>query len=242
VPNSHDQGLSPVVAERGDADRACGSRPRWVRTLLRMPELGLFPLPTVLLPTERVPLHIFEPRYLELITECLETGGEFGLIFATDDGAVHEIGTRATVEDVLGDLDDGRLDIVVEGHERFRLLELTSGRLFATGLVEPVLDDVEEAHDPIGVSRAVDAFTALVAETESPVDVPEADSPLVDFELAARVDFAPDAKQELLASTSPRERLERLTELLELALEAVRLEKTLRDRAGKNGKVTPLEL
>ena len=87
----------------------------------------------------------------------------------------------------------------------------------------------------------METFAALVAETESPVDVPDPDSPLVDFELAARVDFAPDAKQELLASTSPRERLERLTELLEIALEAVRLEKTLRDRAGKNGKVTPLD-
>ena len=66
-----------------------------------MSELGLFPLPIVLLPTERVPLHIFEPRYLELIDECRETGREFGLIFATDEGAVHEIGTRATVEEVL---------------------------------------------------------------------------------------------------------------------------------------------
>jgi Lon protease-like protein len=207
-----------------------------------MPELGLFPLPIVLLPTERVPLHIFEPRYRELINECLETGGEFGLLFATDDGAVHEIGTRAAVEEVLEELDDGRLNIVVEGRERFRLLELTSGRSFTTGIVEDVIDDEDEPHLHTDLTRAVDAFAALVAETESPVDVPEADSPLVDFELAARVDFAPDAKQELLASTSPRERLERLTELLELALEAVRLEKTLRDRAGSNGKVTPLEL
>ena len=103
-----------------------------------MPELGLFPLPIVLLPTERVPLHIFEPRYRELIDECLETGGEFGLLFATDEGAVHEIGTRATVEEVLDELDDGRLNIIVEGRERFRLLELTSGRSFTTGLVEDV--------------------------------------------------------------------------------------------------------
>jgi len=206
-----------------------------------MPELGLFPLPIVLLPTERVPLHIFEPRYRELIDECLETGGEFGLIFATEEGAVHEIGTRATVEEVLDQLDDGRLDIVVEGQERFRLLELTSGRSFTTGIVEAVVDDEDEPLDPVDVTRAIDAFAALVAVTESPVDVPEPDSPLVDFELAARVDFAPDAKQELLSSTSPRERLERLTELLLIALEAVRLEKTLRERAGSNGKVTPLE-
>ena len=207
-----------------------------------MSELGLFPLPIVLLPTERVPLHIFEPRYRELIDECLETGGEFGLIFATEEGAVHEIGTRATVEEVLDRLDDGRLDIVVEGQERFRLLELTTGRSFTTGIVEAVVDDEDEPLDSPDVKRAIDVFASLVAETESPVDVPEPDSPLVDFELAARVDFAPDAKQELLASTSPRERLERLTELLEIALEAIRLEKTLRERAGSNGKVIPLEL
>ena len=60
-----------------------------------MTELGLFPLPLVLFPTERIPLHIFEPRYRELIDECVETGSEFGLALATGDGAVHEIGTRA---------------------------------------------------------------------------------------------------------------------------------------------------
>ena len=72
-----------------------------------MPELGLFPLPVVLVPTERIPLHIFEPRYLELIGECLETDGEFGLVLATGDGAVHEIGTRAHVAAVVETLDDG---------------------------------------------------------------------------------------------------------------------------------------
>ena len=73
-----------------------------------MPELGLFPLPIVLVPTERIPLHIFEPRYKELIGECIEHGEEFGLVLATGDGAVHEIGTRAAVAQVLEELDDGR--------------------------------------------------------------------------------------------------------------------------------------
>ncbi len=164
-----------------------------------------------------------------------------GCCSTTDEGALHAIGTRATVEEVLEELDDGRLNIIVEGRGRFRLLELTSGRSFSTGLVEDVVDE-DEPHQQSDLTRAIEAFAALVAETESPVEVPDADSPLVDFELAARVDFAPDAKQELLASTSPRERLERLTELLEIALQAVRIEKTLRDRAGSNGKVTPLEL
>ena len=99
-----------------------------------MPELGLFPLPLVLVPTERIPLHIFEPRYRELIGECLDTNGEFGLVLATGDGAVHEIGTRARVTEVLEELEDGRMNIVVEGGERFRLLELTRGHSYQTGI------------------------------------------------------------------------------------------------------------
>jgi Lon protease-like protein len=206
-----------------------------------MPELGLFPLPIVLLPTERIPLHIFEPRYRELIEECIETGTDFGLVLTDGEGAVHEIGTRATVAQVLERLDDGRLNIVVEGGDRFRLLELTSGRAFTTGIVE----EVEDEDDPAPASevvRAVEVFTALASEAESDVDIPDPDSPLLDFELAARVDFAPDAKQELLASTSPGGRMTRLIELLEIALQAVKIEKALRERAGKNGKVTPLDL
>jgi ATP-dependent Lon protease len=206
-----------------------------------MPELGLFPLPIVLLPTERIPLHIFEPRYRELIEECIETGTDFGLILTDGEGAVHEIGTRASVAQVLERLDDGRLNIVVEGGDRFRLLELTSGRSFTTGIVEEVEDEDEPAQAS-DVVRAVEVFSALASEAESDVDIPDPESPLLDFELAARVDFAPDAKQELLASTSPVGRMSRLIELLEIALQAVKIEKALRERAGKNGKVTPLEL
>ncbi|MFL5964193.1 MAG: LON peptidase substrate-binding domain-containing protein [Gaiellaceae bacterium] len=205
-----------------------------------MPELGLFPLPIVLVPTERIPLHIFEPRYRELIDECIELGEEFGLVLATGDGAVHEIGTRARVAQVLDVLDDESVNIVVEGGERFRLLELTSGRAFTTGIVEPVQDD-DEPPLRADLERALEVFGELAAVSESDVDVPDADSPFLDFELAARVDFAPEAKQELLSMTSPRARMTALVGLLEVALEAIRLEQTLRERAGRNGKVAPLD-
>jgi Lon protease-like protein len=205
-----------------------------------MPELGLFPLPIVLVPTERVPLHIFEPRYRELIAECVANGAEFGLVLATGDGAVHEIGTRAAVQQVLETLPDGSSNIVVEGGERFRLLELTSGRAFNTGLVESVTDDDEEPL-PGDVTRALELFDELAELAGSEVDPPDGGSPQLDFEIAARVEFGAEAKQELLASTSPRGRMTRLVELLEIALEAVRIERTLRDRAGQNGKVAPFE-
>jgi ATP-dependent Lon protease len=207
-----------------------------------MPELGLFPLPLVLVPSERIPLHIFEPRYRELISECIEQGEEFGLVLAAGDGAVHEIGTRAAVADVLEELDDGRLNIVVEGGERFRLLELTSGRSFATGTVEEVVDEADPA-DEADRDRALELFRSLVETSGADLgpEVPDEESPLLDFELAARVEFAVEAKQELLASTSPRQRMSKLVGLLETALEAMRLEREVQERAAGNGKVAPLD-
>jgi ATP-dependent Lon protease len=205
-----------------------------------VPELGLFPLPIVLVPTERIPLHIFEPRYRELIDECIELGEEFGLVLATGDGAVHEIGTRARIVQVLEVLDDGSKNIVVEGGERFRLLDLTSGRVFTTGIVEPVLDD-DEPPLSADVERALEIFSELAETSDSDVDVPDPLSPIFDFEVAARVDFATEAKQKLLSMTSPQARMATLIGLLEVALEAIRLELTLRERASRNGKVAPID-
>src|SRR5919204_2621505 len=108
-----------------------------------MSEIGLFPLALVLLPTEKVPLHIFEPRYKELIGECLAESREFGLVL-TDENGLREIGTRAAVVEVARVYDDGRLDIVIEGGERFRVVRLTSGRSFQTAEIESIDDEESE--------------------------------------------------------------------------------------------------
>lgn len=203
-----------------------------------MAELGLFPLPLVLVPTERLPLHIFEPRYRELIGECLDTGEEFGLVLATGDGAVHEVGTRAAVTDVVEVLDDGRMNVVVEGRERFRLLELTSGRSYATGIVEPVEDDESDPADPVDVERALGLFRELAEAAGAEIDISGV-SPQLVWQLTAHVDLGADPKQELLALTSPRVRMRRLCELLALALETLRAGAEIRERASGNGKVEP---
>src|SRR4029079_7279236 len=92
--------------------------PKVVPTLIRMDELGLFPLGIVLLPTERVPLHIFEPRYRELIGECLEEDRELGLVYGDADG-MQDTGNSARVAAILERFDYGRLNIVVVGGSRF---------------------------------------------------------------------------------------------------------------------------
>jgi Lon protease-like protein len=200
-----------------------------------MTELGLFPLPLVLLPTEQVPLHIFEERYQELIAECLDDEKEFGLVYADDDG-IREIGTRAAVVEVVNRFEDGRLNIVVEGRERFRLAELTDGRSFHTGDVTPVVD----ADDPAeggSVERARELFSRLRELTGSDIETPAPETPQLSFALASRVELMPDVKLELLSELSERLRLERVCELLEGAAITVERRRRAAERAATNGRV-----
>jgi Lon protease-like protein len=202
-----------------------------------MSDLGLFPLPLVLLPTELVPLHIFEDRYKELIGECLAEDREFGLVFADDDG-VREIGTRAAVVEVLPpEFEDGRMNIVVEGRERFRLLRLTEGRSFQTAEIVPV-EDAEDLPPVETVERARALFARLAQITGSDVEIPGADTPQLSYVLAARVyELANELRLELLAEVSETARLERVCEVLEQAAVTVERQRRAAERAATNGRV-----
>src|SRR5437764_12006945 len=171
-----------------------------------MDEIGLFPLGIVLLPTQRVPLHIFEPRYCELIGECLEEDAEFGMLYADEDG-VREVGTLARVSEVLERFDDGRLNVVVEGGLRFRVERLTRGRSFMTAVVETLEDDAD-AVEAEAAARAAGAFRALAALAGADPEPPDETSLQLSYELAAQVELAPEAKQDLPESRSEQERPE----------------------------------
>jgi len=201
-----------------------------------MAEIGLFPLGIVLLPTERVPLHIFEPRYQELVGECLETDEEFGLVYADEEG-VREIGTLAHISEVLERFDDGRLSIVVEGGTRFRVDAVTHGRSFMTAEVGPV-DDDPGGVDAETALRAAGAFRALAALAGAETEDPDETSPQLAFELAAQVELPPEAKQRLLELRTEQERLELVTGLLDDARVALMATRELGERAKRNGSRT----
>jgi Lon protease-like protein len=200
-----------------------------------MTELGLFPLGIVLLPTEQLPLHIFEERYKELIGECLDDDVEFGLVYADDDG-LRDVGTRARVVEVLTRFEDGRLNILVEGGERFRLTELTDGRSFNTGLISPI-DDTDDPAETPAVDEAMRLFGALREVTGSAVDPPDPALPHLSFALAAKVELPANAKLALLAETSERLRMEQVQELLASALLTAQRVRRAAERASSNGRV-----
>ena len=197
-----------------------------------MEEIGLFPLGIVLLPSERVPLHIFEDRYRELMGECIELDREFGLLYA-DEGGIREVGTRARVAAILEQFDDGRMNIVVEGVRRFAVDRLTKGRSFLTADVADVEDEESETVDETR-RDALGAFRSLAALVGAEPELDES-SPTLSFELAAQVELATDDKQLLLESRSEQERLERVVELLDDARKLLIATRELGEAAKQNG-------
>jgi Lon protease-like protein len=203
-----------------------------------MDEIGLFPLNLVLVPGEQAPLHIFEPRYRELIGECLDFGNDFGLVLEDDEG-LREVGTRCNVVEVIDRFDDGRLNVVVEATERFQLLGLTDGRPYRTAEIETLPDESDTPSED-EVEDVLAAYARVVAAAEAELDDLDLDADSVAYQIAARIDFGTVVKQGLLELRSERERVVKLAPMLNQAAEAVEREREIRTRAGGNGRVEPL--
>jgi Lon protease-like protein len=203
-----------------------------------MDEIGLFPLNLVLVPGEQAPLHIFEPRYRELIGECLDFGNDFGLVLEDDEG-LRDVGTRCNVVEVIDRFDDGRLNVVVEATERFQLVELTDGRSYRTAEVETLPDESDTPSED-EVEDVLAAYARVVAAAEAELDDLDLDADSVAYQIAARIDFGTVVKQGLLELRSERERVIKLAPMLNQAAEAVEREREIRTRASGNGRVEPL--
>src|ERR1041385_5946949 len=97
--------------------------------------LPLFPLQVVLLPGAELPLHIFEDRYKEMIGEVIRDRVEFGVVLASEKGIVNT-GCTATIDRVLRNYPDGRMDILARGRRRFEIMRLNDERSYLRGTVE----------------------------------------------------------------------------------------------------------
>jgi Lon protease-like protein len=206
--------------------------------------LPLFPLGLVLLPEEVVPLHIFEDRYKLMIGECLDSGAEFGIIWMSDDG-LKDVGCTARVTQLLERMDDGRMNILVQGAEPFRLLRRIEDMPYPAGDVELLDEDDEEdevaaeaARDEAG-DEARESYADLVERVTdarpSEQDLAQLDA----YGMAATLDFALDAKQGLLELRSEQRRLERLRALFGSTLERLDHAERVAEQARTNGHLLP---
>ncbi len=201
----------------------------------------LFPLGIVALPRESVPLHIFEDRYRRMIERCLaaEDGSlerEFGIVWLSEE-ELKPIGCACEIDQVLERMDDGRLNILVRGTRPFRLLERQDDLPFPAGLVEFLQDEQPEDLDSDAAAAARELYRELVREATDR-ELEDAELAGLDaYSMAATVEFAVEAKQELLELRSENARLRLLAELLQSALERLDLVERAQARALSNGKV-----
>jgi Lon protease-like protein len=198
-------------------------------------DLPIFELPLVLLPGERVPLHIFEERYKRMIDTSLDSGEPFGIVLRDSEGA-RPIGCTAQVTEVLERFDDGRLNIVVAGEDPFRVLDRFDDPEFPSAEVE-MLDPGPGGADPDAAVAAREAFRDLAeragGDRLATTELTGEDA----YALAARVELPAETKQELLELRDEGKRMRLLARVLQALQQALDRADEIATRASSNGKV-----
>lgn len=197
--------------------------------------LPIFPLDLVLFPGAPLPLHIFEPRYKELVAECLEQKKMFGMVRAKEN-AVAEVGCTAAILNVIKEYDDGRLDIATEGKQRFSIIQLNHERSFLQAEVEWFEDEGISAVPQSEAETAIKLHEQLFQALGQPAEI-EKGIPALSFYLANELPVDLDFKQAILEMKSEAERLETLVEYYRATIPKVEKALHAREKASGNGHV-----
>jgi Lon protease-like protein len=198
-------------------------------------DFPLFPLGMVALPTELVPLHIFEERYKTMIERCLDESSEFGIVWMAEDG-LRPIGCACEIAEVIERMEDGRINLIARGTRPFRIEERQEELPYPAGTVE-FLDDRAEDPAADAAEAAHEAYAELVNEaTDRTPDMDEI-AEMSAYQMAATVEFGLDAKQGLLDLRSETARLRLVTRLFRAALKRLDFVNRAQARARSNGRV-----
>ena len=199
-----------------------------------MPLLPLFPLEIVVFPSAPLPLHIFEPRYKEMIGECLAQERPFGMVRAKEN-ALSAIGCSARIVTVIRKYEDGRLDIAAEGALRFEIIQVNQERSFLQAEVA-FFEDETSTVSKNAADAVIQLHEQLFAVLGQTVEI-ERDADFLSFYLAQDLPVDLDFKQTLLEMKSEAERIETLTEYYRATIPKIETSLRVRQRASGNGHV-----
>ena len=197
--------------------------------------LPLFPLELVLLPGTPLPLHIFEPRYKEMIRECIAAEAPFGVVRAFEEG-IAEVGCTAEIITVTKEYPDGRMDLICEGRKCFEVVEVNRDRSFLQAEVRIVPDDPGDSGQEERV-KAIQLHLEILSLAGAVQDLSAADQNQLSFYLAGSLPLDLDFKQKLLAMHSEGQRIHAVAAYLENVLPQLRRAARAREKAGGNGHV-----
>ena len=197
-------------------------------------KLPIFPLELVLYPGETIPLHIFEPRYKAMIRECISGDRPFGIVLV-DGGELSDVGCTAWIREILKEYPDGRLDISVEGRQRFRLEDVDSEREYMQAKIR-VLEDDAGTIDRNAQQRVIAQHMRLLelaGRDVSPSVYEGVDK--ISFLVARNAGLTLTQKQSILEIPSETDRISYLVSFLESFIPQVERIDTLRKKIGSNG-------
>jgi Lon protease-like protein len=204
-----------------------------------MEKIPLFPLGLVLLPGMPLQLHIFEERYKLMMSECLSGETPFGIV-RFDGKAIHSVGCMARITEVLHRYEDGRMDIMTRGGQRFFVKELIEEKPYTEAQV--VFFDDEDVVAAADAADAVDAVRAMLKELEEsgflfdPIDAAAlSDLKALSFAIAALEGFTHEERQRFVEMTSSMERLRKSVEALARIVERIQLTQRIEKIIGGNG-------
>jgi Lon protease-like protein len=196
--------------------------------------IPLFPLEIVVFPGAPLPLHIFEPRYKEMIGECLSQNRAFGMVRAKEN-AVSAIGCSAAILEVIKKYEDGRLDISAEGVQRFEIIQVSHERSFLQAEVA-FFEDEPSIVNKNAADTVIQLHEQLFAVMGQTIEV-DRDAAHLSFRLAQDLPVDLDFKQTLLEMKSEAERIEILTEYYKATIPKIENSLRVRQRASGNGHV-----
>lgn len=197
--------------------------------------LPLFPLDLVLFPDEGIPLHIFEPKYREMIAYCEQEKAPFGIV-RYHDGRLEDIGCTARIRDIIEAHEDGRRDILVVGEERFRIAGIDRSRAYQTAEIELVTDVPAAARAAVGRERLIAQHIKLL-ELAGRTPSPSAyeDRERLSYFIGRNAGLSLDQRQLLLEMRDEAQRIHFLVAHLETFIPAVEQAEHMRRKISSNG-------
>lgn len=199
-------------------------------------KIPLFPLDVVLFPGAPLPLHIFEERYKEMMAECLDQQCDFGVVRAQRDGLA-VIGCTARIVKVLQRYEDGRMDILCEGQQRFEIEMLDNSRSYLQAEVDSFDDEGRFAtrHEREECAALHFETLGLAGASTQPLHL-DLDEPVA-FQLAWSIPSDLGFKQQLLSTRSDAERTRQLLDFYNTVLPKLRRGAHATRAAALNGHV-----
>ena len=180
-------------------------------------KIPIFPLPLVLLPGEKLPLHIFEEKYKKMIEYCLKNNKKFGIINSKNNDSL-VIGCTASIEQLVGGENESReYDILVSGVERFIVKSYNTSESYKQAYVK-TWNDIDDTINEDLLQEANVFLYEVLLKLGASSKIPQIDMPKSSFEIASMLDIDNRAKKILLKSQSENDRLIVLKRILKKAI------------------------